>query len=720
MKSKYSYIAILLSIFLLSAFTPAIAQDDQFPHPLGAVEGTGTYFKVTDINCLNLIFESTEPLHVWLETSAESVVMHLEAVGDAKLTQINIGGLKPFTTYYKYEDDFHNEVVFTTDAYGTHNFVLDSSYPRLIFIQPNDSTYFISDDSTGGDCEDAIDPIGTWDSGTKTCTLARDVHETIQFDDNNLTLNGAGYAVSNLGHAHAGIYLYYKTGVTLKNLHFEYQTYGIFLYYSDDNIITNNTTYWTNAGFLIQRSNRNTLSQNETNRNYGGINLSDSHDNVLRDNTSLSNSGFGITINRSHRNELTGNITSNNRERPGIRVIQSNYNILTENTSSSNRKDGIWLIQSDHNLLTGNTSSMNQQSGILLEDSNNNQIYNNNFIDNATQAHDINGINNIFSVDRPSGGNFWNDWTTPDNNLDGFVDNPYVFDGGQDDLPWTTMDGWLNQVPDADGDGIPDTSDNCPSTPNQNQEDYDNDNEGDACDPVANAGGPYLAALGDLIQLFGTCEDPDDQDTHTLRWTPSDNLDDATLEDPTYNTDLLETAGIKGLNFTCEDSESNSDTDSTMIVVYDPEGGFVTGGGWIWSEIGYCQLDDMCTNASGKANFGFVSKYKKGASTPTGQTEFKFKAGDLNFHSDSYDWLLVAGAKAMYKGTGTINGGGSYGFMLKAIDAEMTPSTNVDLFRIKIWDKNEGDRIVYDNEMGEEEDTDPTTAIVGGNIKVHK
>jgi hypothetical protein len=157
-----------------------------------------------------------------------------------------------------------------------------------------------------------------------------------------------------------------------------------------------------------------------------------------------------------------------------------------------------------------------------------------------------------------------------------------------------------------------------------------------------------------------------------------------------------------------------------MIVVYDPEGGFVTGGGWIWSEIGYCQLDDMCTNASGKANFGFVSKYKKGASTPTGQTEFKFKAGDLNFHSDSYDWLLVAGAKAMYKGTGTINGGGSYGFMLKAIDAEMTPSTNVDLFRIKIWDKNEGDRIVYDNEMGEEEDTDPTTAIVGGNIKVHK
>jgi hypothetical protein len=39
----------------------------------------------------------------------------------------------------------------------------------------------------------------------------------------------------------------------------------------------------------------------------------------------------------------------------------------------------------------------------------------------------------------------------------------------------------------------------------------------------------------------------------------------------------------------------------------------VTGGGWIFSEAGWCQLDDICAGAEGKANFGFVSKYKKGA-----------------------------------------------------------------------------------------------------------
>ena len=79
--------------------------------------------------------------------------------------------------------------------------------------------------------------------------------------------------------------------------------------------------------------------------------------------------------------------------------------------------------------------------------------------------------------------------------------------------------------------------------------------------------------------------------------------------------------------------------------------------GWIWSPAGTYAADPSLT---GKANFGFMSKYKKGASEPTGQTEFQFKAGDLDFHSSSYEWLVVAGANAKYKGVGTINGEGDY------------------------------------------------------------
>lgn len=95
---------------------------------------------------------------------------------------------------------------------------------------------------------------------------------------------------------------------------------------------------------------------------------------------------------------------------------------------------------------------------------------------------------------------------------------------------------------------------------------------------------------------------------------------------------------------------------------------------------------------------------------------------DLNFHSDSYDWLVVAGHKAKYKGIGTINGAGNYGFMISAIDEKLTPSTDVDRFRIKIWDKDDSDTITYDNQIAcddSEEDADPCADIGGGNIVIH-
>lgn len=72
------------------------------------------------------------------------------------------------------------------------------------------------------------------------------------------------------------------------------------------------------------------------------------------------------------------------------------------------------------------------------------------------------------------------------------------------------------------------------------------------------------------------------------------------------------------------------------LVVYDPNAGFVTGGGWISSPEGAYALD---TSLVGKASFGFVSKYKKGQTIPDGNTQFTFTAGNLNFHSTAYEWL---------------------------------------------------------------------------------
>lgn len=146
-----------------------------------------------------------------------------------------------------------------------------------------------------------------------------------------------------------------------------------------------------------------------------------------------------------------------------------------------------------------------------------------------------------------------------------------------------------------------------------------------------------------------------------------------------------------------------------LAVWYDPTAGFVTGGGWFNSPTGAYAGD---LDLTGKATFGFVSKYVKGKTLPTGNTEFQFKAGDLSFSSNSYEWLVVnqAGSNAQFKGAGTINGAGSYTFMLWATDGDRdTNPLTLDTFRIKIWDTSTG-AVVYDN------GTD--TVIGGGNIMV--
>jgi parallel beta-helix repeat protein len=111
--------------------------------------------------------------------------------------------------------------------------------------------------------------------------------------------------------------------------------------------------------------------------------------------------------------------------------------------SLGNTSAGVRIISCSDNTLTDNTVS-NNGYGIQLQSSSDNQIYNNNFIDNTIQSYATAGRRgNIFNLDKPIGGNYWSDWTRPDANGDGFVDDHYVFTVGVDYLPWARQDGWL-------------------------------------------------------------------------------------------------------------------------------------------------------------------------------------------------------------------------------------------------------------------------------------
>jgi hypothetical protein len=168
-------------------------------------------------------------------------------------------------------------------------------------------------------------------------------------------------------------------------------------------------------------------------------------------------------------------------------------------------------------------------------------------------------------------------------------------------------------------------------------------------------------------------------------------------------------AGIYDLCVNATDAAANTSDDACIVlVVYDPSAGFVTGGGWIWSPPGALSADSAAT---GRANFGFVSRYRRGANVPDGSTQFVFQAGGLNFHSNTYDWLVVTGSNfARFKGAGTVNGanaetGQPYQFMIWAGDG------NPDTFRIKIWYEDDGEVLVYDNGMDQ--------SIGGGHIIIH-
>ena len=244
-------------------------------------------------------------------------------------------------------------------------------------------------------------------------------------------------------------------------------------------------------------------------------------------------------------------------------------------------------------------------------------------------------------------------------------------------------------------------------------------------DPIVTsfAGPAEPVRIGDLAEANAMFTDAGVLDTHTASVDWGDgHVTGATVGQGAGSgtvtaTHVYTEPGVYALELTVVDDDGGIATSIfEFVVAYDGEDGFVTGGGWIDSPAGSCNFDAACAAAGGTAKFGFVSRYKRGASVPSGSTEFNFAAGGFNFHSNSYDWLVVNqnDANAQFKGTGTVNGdlapsGEPYRFMIWAAD-EGAPE--IDEFRIKIWFEDEATEVlVYDNGVSQ--------PIGGGNITVH-
>ncbi|OHA46763.1 MAG: hypothetical protein A3A80_02820 [Candidatus Terrybacteria bacterium RIFCSPLOWO2_01_FULL_44_24] len=396
--NKFSFLckcgAILFGVFLFITI-PTLAHAKDF------VEGTGTHFEIQGSQYLDVTLDSSEEVKVRLDSVPQMILLNIESTNVSTSTNIMLSGLEPNHTYYKYQDDYHNLTEVLTDAQGAYSYAQDISIPRFIFIQPTPGTKFISDSATGGDCT----TIGNWNSATKTCTLTGNVNQTIQIDSDGITLDGAGYANtgSNTGF---GVYVYQKLDITIKNVTLSAFTIGIYALRSSYNQFINNIFSYNQFGIAMDLSTNATVANNIMTINNRGIYAFANPDNPTSDHI-------------IYGNHISGSIIA------GIHLAFNAGDTVYKNHIENN-DIGIFL---------------QYFSGVGSY-----TVYNNNFINNVSQALSVDG-QTVANLDKPIGGNYWSDYDAPaegcnDANSDNFCDAPYIFNYGQDNLPWIIQDGW--------------------------------------------------------------------------------------------------------------------------------------------------------------------------------------------------------------------------------------------------------------------------------------
>ncbi len=189
-------------------------------------------------------------------------------------------------------------------------------------------------------------------------------------------------------------------------------------------------------------------------KHFGIVTTAERAENILISNNIIQNSqggiqiyGYNITV---HNNTLSNIGTWIGIEAHGFdeRYFSEGTNVISSNIIQKVNGPGIQLSHANGTLISNNFISntsigINSDFGFDVEIANNNIedndigiharrygvnnvfIYNN-LINNSIQAIDE-GVNNRW--DDGAKGNFWTDWTTPDNNKDGIVDVPRPIDG---------------------------------------------------------------------------------------------------------------------------------------------------------------------------------------------------------------------------------------------------------------------------------------------------
>ncbi len=225
---------------------------------------------------------------------------------------------------------------------------------------------------------------------------------------------------------------------------------------SSNTIIEDNLVYGNyHAGIIgYAGSNNMQIRKNIIHSNGGaGIHLGWSSGCVVEDNEIYSNTD-GILIDTAPDNIFRNNrIRNNSQVGIGLWGLGQTNNVIQFNIIANNGSFGIHIGSSTRNTIIRDNTISGNAGGAKIQNNPGyqnygNKFYNNNFISNAIPAEDSSPEPDYWDNGLPHGGNYWDNWVTPDSNGDSFVDNPYQISGGysQDNYPYVSQIRWLPEI----------------------------------------------------------------------------------------------------------------------------------------------------------------------------------------------------------------------------------------------------------------------------------
>lgn len=219
-----------------------------------------------------------------------------------------------------------------------------------------------------------------------------------------------------------GLLLLSTSNIKVDNVSVSSNREGIDITSGNSNTIKNSAISSNEIGIDVLGGNNHFITQNDLSANSEGISMNGLQDTVSKNTITQNGTGIFSLFGREHH--IFGNLISNNQR--GLQFFFDEDNVFEENDIEDNIT-GIELILSENDL-----------------------IFNNNFINNGTQASVSGGSANEFDNGSQDGGNHWSDFnetgegcsdTSPQ---DGICDFPKTITSNiSDNFPFTQKDGWV-------------------------------------------------------------------------------------------------------------------------------------------------------------------------------------------------------------------------------------------------------------------------------------